>query len=244
MIGVELDEATKQASASAGADFLNYYEFLQISPNAQPNTIHRVYRYLAGYYHPDNPETGDPEKFHLLNRAYKVLSDPERRGTYDAELRGSRKRPDPEFMSVDFLDGIEGELNRRLAVLAVLYKRCRANINDSRVSLLDLEAQMGFPRDYLDFTTWYLRSKKYITREDNSDFSLTALGVDFVEANHDQLPLLNKLLHASAPAGPHRKSPKVDLDAPQQSARALIPAGNNGFAGSDPLTDDGASMDI
>ena len=41
----------------------DYYEFLQISPNAEPATIHRVYRFLAGRLHPDIPGTGDAEKF-------------------------------------------------------------------------------------------------------------------------------------------------------------------------------------
>jgi hypothetical protein len=53
---------------------------------------------------------------------------------------------------------------------------------------------MGFPREYLDFTTWYLRAKKYITREDNSDFALTALGVDYVEENYTKSPILHELL--------------------------------------------------
>lgn len=53
---------------------------------------------------------------------------------------------------------------------------------------------MGFPRDYLDFTTWYLLKKGYITRADNSDFTLTADGVDFVETQRVNLPILNKLL--------------------------------------------------
>ncbi len=44
----------------------DYYEFLQISPNAEFDTIHRVYRFLALRFHPDNPETCDPDKFHLL----------------------------------------------------------------------------------------------------------------------------------------------------------------------------------
>ena len=30
----------------------DYYEFLQISPNAEQATIHRVYRFLAGRFHP------------------------------------------------------------------------------------------------------------------------------------------------------------------------------------------------
>ena len=204
ILGLELSEPRKQPDETSDPAFPDYYELLQISPNAQGGTIQRVYRYLAGHYHPDNPDTGDPEKFLLVNRAYKILSDPATRGPYDAELQRRRNcKPRPEFEGIDFLDSVDGELNRRLAVLAVLYKRCRANVNEARVSLLDLEAQMGFPRDYLDFTTWYLRSKKYITKEDNSDFSLTVLGVDFVEANYDKLPLLRHLLKAgSAPDRP------------------------------------------
>jgi curved DNA-binding protein len=197
IIGLELNQATKRTDEALPThSTTDHYEFLQISPNAQPDTIHRVYRFLAARFHPDNPETGDPEKFLLLNRAFEVLSDPEQRAEYDAKLRSKQDEPNPVFESVDFLDGIEGEMNRRLAVLSLLYRRCRANVHDPKVSLRELEMLMGFPREYLDFTTWYLRTKKYITREDNSDFALTALGVDYVEANCSKLPLLSRLLNA------------------------------------------------
>jgi curved DNA-binding protein CbpA len=136
----------------------------------------------------------------LLNQAFEVLSDPERRAEYDAKLRSKQSQPSPVFESVDFLDGIEGEVNRRLAVLSLLYRRCRANVHDPKISLRDLETAMGFPREYLDFTTWYLKTKKYITREDNSDFALTALGVDYVESNSSKLPMLCKLLNAGRPS--------------------------------------------
>jgi len=53
---------------------------------------------------------------------------------------------------------------------------------------------MGFPRDYLDFTIWYLSRKGFITRADNSDFTLTVEGVDFVETQRANMPVLNKLL--------------------------------------------------
>ena len=62
------------------------------------------------------------------------------------------------------------------------------------MSLAEIEKRMGFPRDYLDFTTWYLGKKGYITRADNSDFSLTAEGVDFIETQRVNIPVLNKLL--------------------------------------------------
>ncbi len=57
---------------------------------------------------------------------------------------------------------------------------------------------MGFPRDYLEFTAWYLRNKGYITRADNSDFTLTADGVDFVETQRANIPVLNRLLTSTA----------------------------------------------
>ena len=55
----------------------DYYEVLQISRNADVETIHRVYRIMAARFHPDNPRTGDTETFLVLRRAYQVLGDPE-----------------------------------------------------------------------------------------------------------------------------------------------------------------------
>jgi curved DNA-binding protein CbpA len=172
----------------------DFYEFLQISPNAEADTIHRVYRFLAVRLHPDNPETGDSEKFFLLKQAYDVLSNPARRLEYDAARKKEGPQAVPLSTTIDFMDSMEGELNRRLAVLALLYIQRRTNPYSPEVSLLDVENRMGFPRDYLEFTAWYLRNKGYITRSDNSDFTLTAEGVDFVESQRVNIPVLNKLL--------------------------------------------------
>jgi curved DNA-binding protein CbpA len=172
----------------------DYYEFLQISPNADLETIHRVYRYLASRYHPDNPKTGDPAKFELLREAHNVLSNRATRAEYN--MARQRETPNPDTLSntIDFMDSLEGELNRRLGVLAVLYFRRRSNPFKPEVSLAEIEDRMGFPRDYLEFTSWYLQKKGYITRADNSDFTLTAEGVDFVENQRVVIPTLNKML--------------------------------------------------
>jgi curved DNA-binding protein CbpA len=208
-VGLQLNEEYRQTTVLPAENADDYYEFLQISPKAEPATIQRVYRFLAGRYHPDNPETGDPEQFLLLNCAFAVLSDPVRRADYDAR-RDTGLQPIPAFESVDFMDGMEGEVNRRLAVLSLLYRRCRANVENPKVSLAEMEALMGFPREYLDFTTWYLKSKKYITREDNSDFTLTVLGVDYVEENYDRLPVLRKLLNAGSRERSEAESQSVE----------------------------------
>jgi hypothetical protein len=171
---------------------VDYYEFLQISPNADVDTVHRVYRFLAARLHPDNPSTGDPEQFKLLKTAYDVLSDRVLRAEYDASRR--RQSREPFSSQVDFMDSLDGELNRRLAVLAVLYHRRRTNSEMPEVSLAEIEERMGFPRDYMDFTLWYLQRKGYIARADNAQYTLTADGVDFVEMQRSDMPTLNKLL--------------------------------------------------
>src|SRR5579871_6134948 len=147
----------------------DYYEFLQISPNAEADTIHRVYRFLASRLHPDNPETGDAEQFFLLKQAYDVLSNPERRAAYDLASKNQSTEEVPLSTTIDFMDSIEGEMNRRLVVLGLLYIQRRNNPYSPEVGLLEVERRMGFPRDYLEFTAWYLRNKGYITRADNSD---------------------------------------------------------------------------
>ena len=52
--------------SKVNGNFVDYYELMQISSNAEPETIHRVFHMLAARYHPDNPQSGDTEKFLLL----------------------------------------------------------------------------------------------------------------------------------------------------------------------------------
>jgi curved DNA-binding protein len=196
----------------------DFYELLQISPSAEPDTIHRVYRFLAARLHPDNQDTGNTTKFFLLNQAYETLSNPERRAAYDA-VRASAQ-PAPLSAHIDFMDNMEGELNRRLAMLAVLYFRRRANPSAPGVSFRDIERRLGFPRDYLEFTAWYLRTKRFISTADNSDFTITAEGVDFVEAQRSNLPVLDKLLTSGEGFAGAVPSPEPE---PANSGPVIVP---------------------
>ena len=126
--------------------------------------------------------------------AYDVLADPRRRAEYDATRSRTQAPPEPLATSIDFMDELEGELNRRLAVLAVLYYRRRTNPTFPEVTLSEIEERMGFPRDYLDFTLWYLQRKGYVSKADNAQYTLTVDGVDFVETQRANMPTLNKLL--------------------------------------------------
>lgn len=187
----------------------DHYEILQISRRADLQTIHRVFRIMASRFHPDNPETGDVEQFLRLKQAYTVLSDAERRLEYDATLESKQEDgPKPIFQLKDFVTGVEAEANRRLGVLCILYTKRQTDPDHPAVSLLELEREMGFPREYLAFTMWYLRAKDFVTAADNSDYSLTAGGADFVEENATRNEIMARLLNPgaarfqSAPAPP------------------------------------------
>jgi molecular chaperone DnaJ len=62
----------------------DYYEVLGVSRNASDAEIKKAFRKLAFQYHPDrNREPEAEEKFKIINEAYQVLSDPEKRNRYD-----------------------------------------------------------------------------------------------------------------------------------------------------------------
>jgi curved DNA-binding protein len=206
--GIGVEFTAEDSAPGSGAEVDDYYEVLQISPRADVETIRRVYRIMASRLHPDNTQTGNLERFLHLKKAFEVLSDPEQRAAYDATQQSRQEAPLPIFESPDFVDGIQGEMNRRLGVLSLLYQQRRIDESHPGVSVLELEKRMSFPREYLHFTTWYLRSKGYVTVEDNSDFILTASGVDYIEEHSGSNPLLQRLLlSAGAPTpGPAAKT--------------------------------------
>jgi curved DNA-binding protein CbpA len=192
----EAQEPAKPAEPQPADGEPDHYETLQISPKADLQTVHRVFRIMAARFHPDNPETGDVEQFLRMKRAYSVLSDPERRAEYDGILEKKRDGgPRPIFGLKDFVTGVEAESNRRLGVLCLLYHQRQTNPDSPGVSLLDLEREMGFPREYLSFTLWYLRAKDYVNVADNSDYALTATGADYVEKKAIRHEIVGKLLN-------------------------------------------------
>lgn len=62
----------------------DYYEVLEVDRTADGDEIKRSFRRLARKYHPDvSNEPNAEDQFKLINEAYDVLSDPEKRSNYD-----------------------------------------------------------------------------------------------------------------------------------------------------------------
>ncbi len=67
----------------------NYYAILGVPLDADNDTLKRAYRQLARRYHPDLAGPEGAIQMKRINRAYDVLSDPEKRLNYDTIIGGS-----------------------------------------------------------------------------------------------------------------------------------------------------------
>jgi curved DNA-binding protein CbpA len=158
--------------------FTDYYEALEISPNANADTIERVFRYLAQRYHPDHPITGNPLRFSDIVKAHEILRDPEKRAQYDLNhklrleysLKLVEEASDRESLELDAV--IQEKL------LSILYVKRRRNMQNPGIGNLELERLSGCPREHLEFHLWYLKENGWIGRLDNGLLTITVSGVD------------------------------------------------------------------
>jgi len=163
--------------------FVDYYEDLQVSPNADMETIERIYRLFAKRYHPDNSTSGDAERFNIVTEAYRLLSDPEKRAAYDAKYEEEKIRQYKSVSNISSQEGFGTDQRIRHQILSILYVERRREPLESGVGLWRLEKLLGWPEKMLDFHTWYLKEKGWIQRTETGGYSITASGVDVVEEN-------------------------------------------------------------
>jgi len=160
--------------------FEDYYEGLQLSPNADIETIERVYRILAKRYHPDNGETGDVERFSEISRAYTILSDPDQRASYDVKYDEIRALSWQIFDQASATDSFEEDKRIFQGVLSLLYISRRQDSVNAGMGIVELERLLGCPQEHLEFHVWYLKEKGWLTRLENGKLAISSDGIDKV----------------------------------------------------------------
>ena len=181
-----------------GKPFFDYYDALQLSNKADPDTIHRVYRLLAQRHHPDNPDTGSEEIFKRILEAYEVLRDPQQRAAYDVRHGSEQRLRWKIFNQPKAAQGKDAERRKRLGVLAVLYTRRVNEPGQPSMGLAELEDLLAIPREHLEFSLWYLKERGWVTKSDNGRNSITAAGVEQAEATEIPWAREDRLLPAAS----------------------------------------------
>lgn len=99
----------------------NYYEVLNVGSDATAAEVKDAFRRLALELHPDvNDDPADHERFRLANEAYRVLSDPTQRKTYDTMRLLDLGLPIGRLKEwIDDPIRMQGALNKIATVLAV-----------------------------------------------------------------------------------------------------------------------------
>jgi curved DNA-binding protein CbpA len=167
--------------------FEDFYELLQVSPNADDDTIQRVFRHLAKKHHPDASEQSDSQHFNRLLDAYRTLTDVQARAAYDVRYQRhwdqNWKVASEAKTSPDSADDVV--IRERL--LSLLYVQRRRHMRHPGLGELEIARLMDLPAEHLSFQLWYLREKGWVARLDTGYLAITAEGVDQVEASRLRL---------------------------------------------------------
>ena len=175
--------------------FVDYYEILEISPNANADTIQRIFRHLAKRYHPDNPDTGDSLRFSKLLEAHDTLRDPVSRARYDIQHKNNSGFRTKLAEEASDTKGIERDAVIQGKLLSLLYVIRRQSINDPGIGAMELERLSDCPCEHLEFHLWYLKARGWIGREENGTLAITVEGVDFCNSKRHHEPNIIRLAH-------------------------------------------------
>lgn len=175
------------------------YEVLQLSPNADTSTIHRMYETLGRRFHPERGENPDLERYNQVVEAFGILSNADKKATLDAKIRDRRM-----YRSVladgELGDTAEAEQAKRRSVLLVLYIHRMNSPESEGLTLAEIGELLGVAEEPLAFAFWYLRENGSVTVSEGL-YGITVKGVDDVEFGRNRRP------------APARIAPKVKAGA-------------------------------
>ena len=124
----------------------NYYEILEINRNASQEIVEKAYKTLAKKYHPDlqsgNNKIKYEEKLKAINEAYEVLSDPQKRASYDTTL--------PDSVSAEEYKNLYRQKEYMKKRITHLEREQQANNNQPRSNYYGTQNPNAYDEDYIN----------------------------------------------------------------------------------------------
>src|SRR5436190_14505946 len=101
-----------------------------MSPNANSETVERIFRYFAMRYHPDNQQTGNEARFSEVVEAHNVLKDPVKRAQYDISYREHAGAHLQLVEEASDAKGVQKDAVVQAKLLALLYVKRRQDVSN------------------------------------------------------------------------------------------------------------------
>ena len=175
-------------------EFVDFYDLLQLSSNADSETIERIFRHLAKKLHPDQSDLANNDQFIKIVEAYEVLSDPETRAGYDARYQDYWNRKWKLASVASDMSEIGDDKVARERILSLLYVQRRRTMKSPGLGETEISRLLNTPLELAEFHLWYIKTKGWVERLETGHLAITALGVDQVEQSRSLSP--EKLIEA------------------------------------------------
>ena len=166
-----------------------YYDILGLEPDCTIDEIKVAYRKMSMKYHPDvNKDEFAKEQFILINKAYKILSDPIKRLKYDENgitEEVSRDKEIGHFMSTVIIPRLimeEEGIFERHNPLNVIYEVLRNVVHEVK------KQQVSFEAEKKKLTLFITKLKLKQNKEPNIALELSfSARINFLNTNIDIL---------------------------------------------------------
>ncbi|MBI1356663.1 MAG: DnaJ domain-containing protein [Acidobacteria bacterium] len=212
--------------------FVDYYEFLMVSPQADRAMVEWAVRLMLTRYGKKNEQQSDPEKYELVKEAYRTLADPKRRAAYDkereqhlAQARGPQggssgnvlpvrlegEPLDPATVQVELNAGIEDVLTQkrlRQAIMSTLYDVMITRPRNPELGRAEIARAIQVRIDETEFAIWYLRERELLRTTNQGLYAITTDGVDWVE--NGGVPHLTEKASPQPLAGRSEMAPRLE----------------------------------
>jgi hypothetical protein len=171
--------------------FQDHYKVFGVDPKASTDEIHAVYRKQVDMYHPERGKMPDREKYEAAQLAFEVLSDPEGRKAFDSVRSGGEDEAECSFSGLSFFTDMREDVSRRNVILIALYDHKRQKPRTPAITRRQLDMLIKVGEEELQLAIWYLKDRGLMVVDDRSKMSITASGMDYLQAN---LPAIETVL--------------------------------------------------